>query len=130
MRAVRRTLGPVRRSAGRTPNGAPHRPCSDLSPGAARGWAHPNAELLEEPEARLIINVGRTLLNYLDAKRAFAQEGEFASAIELPANAATATTMTPCGLRMAASWMYRPPAPVRYPHNDSNRGTGATRVRL
>jgi hypothetical protein len=30
--------------------------------------AHPNAELLGEPEARLIINVGRTLLNYLDAK--------------------------------------------------------------
>lgn len=30
--------------------------------------AHPNAELLEEPEARLIINVGRSLLNYLDAK--------------------------------------------------------------
>jgi len=32
--------------------------------------AHPNAELLGEPEARLIINVGRTLLNYLDAKLA------------------------------------------------------------
>jgi hypothetical protein len=30
--------------------------------------AHPNALLLGEPEARLIINVGRTLLNYLDAK--------------------------------------------------------------
>ena len=30
--------------------------------------AHPNAELLGEPEARLIINIGRTLLNYLDAK--------------------------------------------------------------
>jgi len=30
--------------------------------------AHPSAELLGEPEARLIINVGRTLLNYLDAK--------------------------------------------------------------
>jgi hypothetical protein len=30
--------------------------------------AHPNAEVLGEPEARLIINVGRTLLNYLDAK--------------------------------------------------------------
>lgn len=30
--------------------------------------AHPNTTLLGEPEARLIINVGRTLLNYLDAK--------------------------------------------------------------
>jgi len=30
--------------------------------------AHPNAELLGEPEARLVINVGRTLLDYLDAK--------------------------------------------------------------
>jgi hypothetical protein len=30
--------------------------------------AHPNAELLGEPEARLIINVGRTLLHYLDSK--------------------------------------------------------------
>jgi len=30
--------------------------------------AHPNAALLGEDEARLIINVGRTLLNYLDAK--------------------------------------------------------------
>jgi hypothetical protein len=30
--------------------------------------AHPNASLLGEPEARLVINVGRTLLHYLDAK--------------------------------------------------------------
>jgi hypothetical protein len=30
--------------------------------------AHPNALLLGEPEARLIINVGRTLLTYLDGK--------------------------------------------------------------
>jgi hypothetical protein len=30
--------------------------------------AHPNAALLGEPEARLVINVGRTVLNYLDAK--------------------------------------------------------------
>jgi hypothetical protein len=30
--------------------------------------AHPNAELLGEAEARLVINVGRTLLHYLDAK--------------------------------------------------------------
>lgn len=30
--------------------------------------AHPNAELLGEPEARLVINVGRTVLHYLDAK--------------------------------------------------------------
>ncbi|MGD0085000.1 MAG: abortive infection family protein [Acidimicrobiales bacterium] len=30
--------------------------------------AHPNAALLGEDEARLIIHVGRTLLNYLDAK--------------------------------------------------------------
>lgn len=30
--------------------------------------AHPNDTLLEEPEARLVINVGRTLLQYLDAK--------------------------------------------------------------
>ena len=33
-----------------------------------RRIAHPNAELLGEPEARLIINVGRTLLHYLDSK--------------------------------------------------------------
>jgi hypothetical protein len=32
--------------------------------------AHPNADLLGEAEARLVINVGRTLLNYLDAKLA------------------------------------------------------------
>lgn len=30
--------------------------------------AHPNVDLLAEPEAMLVINVGRTLLNYLDAK--------------------------------------------------------------
>jgi hypothetical protein len=30
--------------------------------------AHPNEDLLAEPEAMLVINVGRTLLNYLDAK--------------------------------------------------------------
>jgi hypothetical protein len=30
--------------------------------------AHSNAELLGEPEARLVINVGRTILDYLDAK--------------------------------------------------------------
>jgi len=30
--------------------------------------AHPNESLLEEPEARLVINIGRTLLQYLDAK--------------------------------------------------------------
>lgn len=30
--------------------------------------AHPNAELLGEPEARLVINVGRTILDYLDAR--------------------------------------------------------------
>jgi len=30
--------------------------------------AHPNAELLGEPEARLVINVGRSILDYLDAK--------------------------------------------------------------
>ena len=30
--------------------------------------AHPNQELLAEPEAMLVVNVGRTLLNYLDAK--------------------------------------------------------------
>jgi hypothetical protein len=30
--------------------------------------AHPNTALLGEPEARLVINVGRTLLHYLDAK--------------------------------------------------------------
>jgi hypothetical protein len=29
---------------------------------------HPNAELLDEPEAHLVINAGRTLLHYLDAK--------------------------------------------------------------
>jgi hypothetical protein len=32
--------------------------------------AHPNGALLDEPEARLVINVGRTLLQYLDAKLA------------------------------------------------------------
>src|ERR1035437_3399152 len=41
MRAVRRTLGPVRRSASRTPNGARHRPCSILEAGTARGSANP-----------------------------------------------------------------------------------------
>jgi len=30
--------------------------------------AHPNQELLDEPEARLVINVGRSLLHYLDSK--------------------------------------------------------------
>jgi len=30
--------------------------------------AHPNSELLGEPEAGLVINVGRTVLHYLDAK--------------------------------------------------------------
>jgi hypothetical protein len=30
--------------------------------------AHPNRELLDEPEARLVINIGRTVLHYLDAK--------------------------------------------------------------
>lgn len=30
--------------------------------------AHPNRELLGEPEARLVINTGRTILHYLDAK--------------------------------------------------------------
>ena len=30
--------------------------------------AHPNIDLLDEAEAMLVINVGRTLLNYLDAK--------------------------------------------------------------
>lgn len=30
--------------------------------------AHPNTDLLGQEEARLVINVGRTLLNYLDAK--------------------------------------------------------------
>jgi hypothetical protein len=30
--------------------------------------AHPNASLLEEPEARLVINASRTLLHYLDDK--------------------------------------------------------------
>ena len=30
--------------------------------------AHPNETLLGEAEARLVINVGRTLLNYLDAR--------------------------------------------------------------
>jgi hypothetical protein len=30
--------------------------------------AHPNEELLGDAEAHLVINVGRTLLNYLDAK--------------------------------------------------------------
>lgn len=30
--------------------------------------AHPNENLLDEPEAMLIVNAGRTLLNYLDAK--------------------------------------------------------------
>lgn len=32
--------------------------------------AHPNSTLLDEPEALLIINVARTLMNYLDAKLA------------------------------------------------------------
>lgn len=32
--------------------------------------AHPNAALLADAEARLVINVGRTLLSYLDAKLA------------------------------------------------------------
>jgi hypothetical protein len=30
--------------------------------------AHPNQELLDEPEARLVINVGRCLLHYVDSK--------------------------------------------------------------
>jgi hypothetical protein len=30
--------------------------------------AHPNAALLDEPEARLVINASRTLLHYLDDK--------------------------------------------------------------
>lgn len=30
--------------------------------------AHPNEELLGDDEARLVINVGRSLLTYLDAK--------------------------------------------------------------
>lgn len=30
--------------------------------------AHPNRELLGDPEARLVINTGRTILHYLDAK--------------------------------------------------------------
>lgn len=30
--------------------------------------AHPNQRLLDEPEARLVINVGRSLLHYLDSK--------------------------------------------------------------
>mgnify|MGYP001353846773 CR=1 FL=1 len=30
--------------------------------------AHPNSKLLDEPEAMLVINTGRTLLNYLSAK--------------------------------------------------------------
>lgn len=30
--------------------------------------AHPNQELLDEPEARLVINVGWSLLHYLDSK--------------------------------------------------------------
>jgi hypothetical protein len=30
--------------------------------------AHPTPEVLGESEARLIINVGRTLLHYLDSK--------------------------------------------------------------
>jgi hypothetical protein len=30
--------------------------------------AHPNRELLGEPEARLVINTGRTILHYLDSK--------------------------------------------------------------
>jgi hypothetical protein len=30
--------------------------------------AHPNAELLAEPEALLVINAGRTILHYLDSK--------------------------------------------------------------
>ena len=34
--------------------------------------AHPNRELLGEAEARLVINVSRTMLNYLDAKLAAA----------------------------------------------------------
>ena len=32
--------------------------------------AHPNPSLLDEPEARLVINAGRTLLHYLDEKLA------------------------------------------------------------
>ena len=39
-----------------------------LLPVRPGSMAHPNAELLGEPEARLIINVGRTLLLYLDSK--------------------------------------------------------------
>lgn len=35
--------------------------------------AHPNAELIGEPEAVLVINTVRTLLGYLEAKRRFAQ---------------------------------------------------------
>jgi hypothetical protein len=30
--------------------------------------AHPNEQLVDEAEAMLVINMGRTLLNYLDAK--------------------------------------------------------------
>ena len=30
--------------------------------------AHPDQQLLDEPEARLVINVGRSLLHYLDSK--------------------------------------------------------------
>ncbi len=31
--------------------------------------AHPNADLLEDPEAMLVINAARTILHYIDAKR-------------------------------------------------------------
>ena len=40
-----------------------------LLPVRNRGsMVHPSAELLGEPEARLIVNVGRNLFNYLDEK--------------------------------------------------------------
>ena len=36
--------------------------------------AHPNQELLAEPEAMLVVNTVRTLLNYLNAKFAVTWE--------------------------------------------------------
>lgn len=37
--------------------------------------AHPNKQLLDEPEAMLVINVGRTILSYMDAKLGVAGRG-------------------------------------------------------
>lgn len=64
--------------------------------------AHPNIELLAEPEAMLVINVGRTLLNYLDAKRAN-EILKAGSGLEAQAEVAVAPGSPPFGWRDAMS---------------------------